>query len=102
MPNPVIHFEVVGKDGNALREFYTNLFEWKIDANNPMNYGIVDTGGGSGIGGGVGEDLQGTLDKAVSLGGKIVMPVTEIPNMVTLAQFADPEGHMIGLVKSMQ
>ena len=118
MPNPVIHFEVVGKDGEALRKFYTNLFGWKIDANNPLNYGIVNAEGESGIGGGVGEDptgnhpgvtfyaevadLQATLDKAVSLGGKVVMPVTEIPNMVTLAQFSDPEGHMIGLVKSAQ
>ena len=101
MPNPVVHFEVVGKDGKATQKFYSNLFGWKIDANNPMNYGIVDTGTEGGISGGVGEappgqphpgvtfyvsvdDLQATLDKAESLGGKTVMPVTEIPNMVTL------------------
>jgi predicted enzyme related to lactoylglutathione lyase len=28
------------------------------------------------------------------------MPVTEIPGMVVLAQFADPEGNVIGLVKA--
>ena len=27
------------------------------------------------------------------------MPVTEIPNMVTFALFADPEGHVVGVVK---
>jgi predicted enzyme related to lactoylglutathione lyase len=28
------------------------------------------------------------------------VPVTEIPNMVTFAQFADPQGNVVGLVKS--
>jgi predicted enzyme related to lactoylglutathione lyase len=27
------------------------------------------------------------------------MPVTEIPGMVIMAQFADPEGNVVGLVK---
>jgi hypothetical protein len=46
------------------------------------------------------DDPQSYLDKAESLGGKTVMPVTEIPNMVTFALFADPEGHMVGVVKN--
>ena len=50
MGNPVVHFEVLGKDGEALQSFYSDLFDWKINADNPMNYGIVDTGGeGPGI-----------------------------------------------------
>lgn len=40
MPNPVTWFEIVGKDGKALQDFYSNLFGWEINANNPMNYGI--------------------------------------------------------------
>jgi hypothetical protein len=80
-----------------------------------MNYGIVDTdAGGKGIAGGVGpadggnphvtvyvevEDPQAALDKAEQLGGKTVMGVTEIPNMVTFALFTDPEGNMVGVVK---
>lgn len=40
------------------------------------------------------------LNKIESLGEKTVMPVTTIPGMVTFALFADPEGHMVGLVKS--
>ena len=46
------------------------------------------------------DDLQAHLDKAVSLGGKVVTPVTTIPGMVTLARFADPMGNVVGLVKS--
>ncbi len=118
---PVVHFEIIGKDGKKLQDFYSKLFDWQIDANNPMNYGLVQAAGngtevGKGsIGGGVsaGEpgmpgyvtvyaqvsDLAATLKKAESLGGKTVMPPTEIPNMVTFALFTDPEGHMVGLVK---
>ncbi len=41
MGQPVVHFEVVGKDGAKLQSYYSELFGWKIDTNNPMNYGIV-------------------------------------------------------------
>jgi len=40
------------------------------------------------------------LDKAEQLGGKTIMPVTELPQ-VTIALFADPEGHVVGLAKGM-
>ena len=112
MPNPVVHFEINGKDGKKLQSFYATLFEWHVDANNPMNYGMVDTHAG-GINGGVGpadearvtvfvevDDLQAYLNKAEGLGGKTVMPVTVVPDMVTFAMFSDPEGNIVGLVKS--
>ena len=114
MANPVVHFEVTGKDGKKLQDFYAKTFGWKVNADNPMNYGIVDavdTGGG--IGGGISADDGGTqqvtvyiavdnpqayLDKVQSKGGKTVMPVTEIPGMVKFAQFADPEGNVVGII----
>ena len=40
--------------------------------------------------------------EVIDLGGKTVVPETEIPNMVTFALFADPEGNVVGLVKSEQ
>ena len=113
MAHPVVHFEIIGKDGKKLQEFYGKLFDWHIDANNPMNYGIVDTHGEGSIGGGIGQtdsqnqvtfyiqvdDPQAYLNKIEAMGGKTVVPVTEIPDMVTFAQFADPEGNVVGLVK---
>jgi uncharacterized protein len=67
MGRPVIHFEVRGKDGEKLRSFYAQLFDWKIDADNPLDYGFVqretnfeDVGIGGGIGG-IGEGVQGHL-----------------------------------------
>jgi hypothetical protein len=117
MADPVTWFEIVGKDGNKLREFYSQLFGWKFTDPGEMNYGMIEAGEG-GIGGGVGQvppgedghltvyisvdDLQGALDKAEQLGGTTVMGVTEIPDMVTFALFKDPEGHLVGLVKPQQ
>ncbi len=116
MGKPVVHFEVLSGDARRAHEFYGMLFGWKIDASNPMQYGLVDTGDKKGIQGGIGQtdatrppyvtfyvevdDPQSYLDRATSLGGKVMVPVTEVPNMVTFAQFADPDGNVIGLVKS--
>ena len=113
MPNPVVHFEVMGTNAAELQKFYADAFDWKVDANNPMNYGMVDNSG-EGINGGISQpmhggpyatfyvqvdDLQKALDKIESLGGKTVAPPMEIPNVVTFAQFSDPHGNLIGLVQ---
>ena len=124
MGRPVVHFEVIGKDGKALMGYYSELFGWDIDANNPMGYGIIQREGntnpdGVGIGGGIGgpaptpgyeghvtfyvevPDVGEALEKAESLGGSRVMGPDEVPGAgIVLGQFRDPEGHMIGLVQS--
>jgi uncharacterized protein len=121
MGQAVVHFEVVGKDGEKLRSYYSELFGWNIDANNPMNYGMVarddnkTASGDLGIGGGVGQgpegyeghvtfyvavpDVEAALQKAEELGGRRIMGPENIMDMVELGQFADPEGHVIGVVK---
>ena len=45
------------------------------------------------------DDIQAYLDKAERLDGKTIAPITESPNVVTFALFADLEGNTIGLVK---
>ena len=58
MGQPVMHFEVVGKDGAKLRSFYGDLFGWEFqDVGGPMDYATVDreqnlSPEGIGIGGG--------------------------------------------------
>ena len=121
MGQAVVHFEVVGKDGDALRRYYGELFGWNIDTNNPMQYGMIDgkdnttVSGDTGIGGGVAQgpdgyeghvtfyvavpDVEAALQKAESLGGRRVMGPENIMDMVELGQFTDPEGNLIGLVK---
>jgi predicted enzyme related to lactoylglutathione lyase len=112
---PVIWFEVIGKDGGALRSFYGDLFGWKTEEMEGMDYGVVSAdANGGGIGGGIGsgqedanyqtvyagvDDVQGTLDKAESLGAKTLVPPMDIPNGPTIALFVDPQGHTFGLVK---
>lgn len=112
MTQPVVHFEVHGKDGKKLQEFYGKLFDWNIDTSNPMGYGMV-AGGEGGIGGGITEspaapmvtfyvnvpDVAAALKKAESLGGKTVMPAMTVPGGPEIAQFSDPEGNVIGVSK---
>ena len=52
MPNPVVHFEICGKDGKKLQDFYSRAFGWHVDTNNPMNYGMVAPADG-GMSGGI-------------------------------------------------
>jgi predicted enzyme related to lactoylglutathione lyase len=108
-----VHFEIVGKDAKKLQGFYSGVFGWKVDANNPMSYGMVDNGG-QGINGGIAatdgqpqatfyievSDTDAYLKKVEGMGGKAVVPTTVVPNMVTFAMFADPEGNLVGLVKA--
>lgn len=116
MANPIVHFEIIGKDGKKTQKFYADLFGWKVDANNPMNYGMVEAGAKHGIGGGIGgsqpgehprvtvyaevDDPQKYLDRAVKMGSKVVLPVTTIMDGVTIAIFIDPDGNSFGLSKA--
>ena len=115
MTRPVVHFEIRGKDGKRLQDFYRELFGWRINADNPMGYGFVEPGIGGpeqGVGGGIMSsdaplvmvyvqvgDVDETLRRAESLGGKTVMASTDVPGGPTIAQFQDPEGNLMGLVK---
>jgi predicted enzyme related to lactoylglutathione lyase len=114
LSSPVVHFEILGPDAGKLQSFYHEVFGWDIDANNEYNYGMIAAPEDkSGIGGGIGSsqdggtqvsvyaavpDLQVALDKAVSLGGKVVMEPADLGD-VQLAQFTDPAGNLMGLVK---
>jgi len=124
MGRPVVHFDVIGKDGKKLQTFYAELFEWDIDANNEFGYGNVTREGnvcesdGTGIGGGIGPvpegheghvtfyvevpDVKAALQKAESLGGKRMMGPDEVMEGVSLGQFGDPEGHLIGALQAVR
>ena len=110
----VIHFEVVGKDGKALQSYYSQLFGWKLNTDNPGGYGMsdpADTGVIIGIGstpdGSAGhvtgyvtvDDIDATLAKAVDLGGRVIMPKFSPGPGATIALVADPEGHVLGLTQ---
>lgn len=119
MGQPVIHFEISGRDGKKLQRFYAAQFGWKINDKNPMRYGVVNTAAPAksrGINGGIYSSQPGAPPSAVTIyvsvpkidpalkkilkaGGKTIVPRTVIPGMVTFAQFSDPAGNVLGLVE---
>jgi predicted enzyme related to lactoylglutathione lyase len=118
--DPVVHFEVLGKDPAKLRGYYGTLFGWEFsNPIGPTDYALVERFGnadGIGIGGGVGgvpegyeghvtfyvevADVAAALERAESLGGKRLMGPDAVPGGPTIGQFADPEGHVVGVVGS--
>lgn len=124
MAQPIVHFEIIGKDPDALRRYYGNLFGWEFDTSGsvadavsePGNYGFVDrattpdgTGIPAGVGGGAAyqahvityvgvEGVEATLARAESLGGKRLLgPVAAPDRDLVIGHFADPEGNVIGV-----
>jgi uncharacterized protein len=124
MGQPVVHFEIIGKDPAGLRDYYGDLFGWEFDTSGPVaesvsepgNYGFVDpsaNGTGPGIPGGVGggrdhdphvvfyvgvPDVEAALRKAEGLGGTRRMGPDRAPGTnLVVGHFTDPEGHLIGV-----
>ena len=121
MGQPVVHFEITGRDGEQLQSYYSELFGWDIDANNEMKYGTISREGntnaeGVGIGGGIATgpegyeghvtfyvevpDVEASMAKAESLGGTRMMGPEEVMPGLTIGLFTDPEGHVIGVIQS--
>ncbi len=113
MPNPVVHFEVTGKDAKKLQNFYQKAFGWSMqDAGN--DYAMVHTGVDEKVAGGIGKaqlgegcatfyvgvpDIAAAFRTIESLGGRKLAGPYDVPGGPTIAFFADPEEHVIGLVK---
>ena len=123
MGQPVVHFEIIGRDPKRLRSYYSELFGWEFDTSSPVsdavsepaNYGFIDqntTSDGVGIPGGVGggagyeghamfyigvPDIEAALQKAESLGGIRRMGPAQAPTGLVVGHFTDPEGNLIGV-----
>ena len=78
---------------------------------------VLDPGVDGAINGGVGAAPQGSdghvtfyvevddpaaaLEKHLAAGGRTIQEPMDVPNGPTIALFADPKGHVVGLVKAM-
>jgi predicted enzyme related to lactoylglutathione lyase len=121
MGQPVVHFEIVAKDADQLKRYYSELFGWEINSDNPMNYGTIDresnlSPDGIGIGGGIGPapegydghvtfyvgvpDVGASLAEAERLGGTRMMGPDKVMEGIEIGLFTDPEGHVIGLFQT--
>jgi len=107
--------EIRVRDLEKAKNFYGNLFDWKIsgDKNKDYAYWLIDTG--EKPGGGMWrfpkekplgvlvyisvDDIDKTLEKVVKLGGKVVVPKSK-ENGNAMATFADPDGNLFGLHQS--
>ena len=110
---PVVHFEIGCRDRAKTGKFYAELFGWQIQEAGAAS--VINTASPGGIQGHLTalghepqhytifyvevEDVQASLDKAVSQGGKVLVPPIKIPTG-TFAWFADIDGNTIGLIKS--
>ena len=118
MEHRVVHYEITGRDGKALQEFYRGWFGWQFDdAGN--GYGLVPAAEEGGLTGGVGTAGDGSdglatfyvstgsvadsLQKAKDLGGTVVFPETRLEeNGIIIGLAADPEGHVVGVVEMIE
>ena len=107
MANPFVHVELSTTDLGKAKEFYSKLFDWKLEDIPGMNYTTIGVGGGTG--GGMMthpmpgapsfwlayvlvDDVNTATAKATSLGATMVKDVTEVPGMGWFSIFLDPTG----------
>lgn len=113
MGNPVVHWQIITRNPDALATFYSRLCDWTVDDANALGYRTIDTGNKRGIDGGIWpappgapsfaqlfievDDVKAHVDRAVKLGAKIVVPPQVLPQGDELAVLHDPEGIPFGL-----
>jgi predicted enzyme related to lactoylglutathione lyase len=107
MANPVVHWEIGGRDLEKLGWFYGELFDWTPQPAGP-DYRLVEASP-PGIGGGLiemephvmvyvlVEDEDATLQRVRELGGTVLHEPTRIPGFGRFAVFEDIEGNVVGL-----
>ena len=112
MGNQVIHVEVVGKDGAALQNFYKDVLGWSSTRTIPAATGCTARKAASPAGSGPRRTAAPDTSRSTSTpttlrrssgasrprGGRVLMPLTEVAPETTVALFADPEGHVVGIM----
>jgi predicted enzyme related to lactoylglutathione lyase len=98
MAHPVVHAEIRSADPDATRQFFADLFGWKVASEGGFPGAISPRQGAEdevlffvAV-----EDVAATLAKAEGLGGSIVQPVQNVPG-TSFGVFADAQGHRIGV-----
>jgi uncharacterized protein len=104
--NPVVQFQILSKVPDETARFYSQVFGWKVNADNPMGYRQIDTGSKEGIQGGIWpappqapnfvqlfvgvDDVKESVKKAEGLGAKVLIPPTVLPEGDEMAVLLDP------------
>jgi len=115
MGSPVVEWQILAKDPDKTAAFYTRLFGWRVDANNPLNYRRVLTNAGRGIDGGIWpsppqghafvqlfvevDDVSAYVKRGQDLGARVIIPPQQLPGGDEMAVMADTEGLPFALVR---
>lgn len=128
MDHTIVHFEIPAKNVDKLKKFYSELFGWKIEkapGEMEMDYWLVGTvpmdeqmiSLRSGVNGGMYkktrrdfkpinyisvESADEYIKKIKALGGKIIAPKQEVPNVGWTAMATDPEGNQFAILQPIQ
>lgn len=112
MANPFVHVELATTDVAGAKEFYSKLFDWKLEDVPGAEYTLINVG--EGTGGGIMktvqpdspsywmayvlvDDVAVAAEKARTLGATICKDVTEVPGMGWFSIITDPAGAMLAL-----
>lgn len=107
MSHPVVRWQIISPDPDATSRFFQKLFDWQASHDNPLGYRELKAGDG-GIDGGVwpsppGErafaqffvavpDVEAHVARATSLGAKVLVPPSALPDGDVMAVLQDPLG----------
>jgi predicted enzyme related to lactoylglutathione lyase len=114
----VVYFELGADDPRRAMDFYAKVFGWTFRKFGDQDYWQAMTGDqkGPGIDGAIQprtpnqqpvtntigvDDIDGAIRRIEENGGKVVVPKTDIPNVGTLAYFADTEGNVHGVIQPL-
>lgn len=120
-----MHFEILGEDLEILRKFYSGLFGWRFErAPIPEEYWLIQTGPEgdrnildvNSLNGGLAraespirgiinyvsvESLEESSVRIEALGGSVLGPKTEVPDMGWYVLAEDPEGNRFAIWQNM-
>jgi uncharacterized protein len=117
MSNPFVHVELHTSNLAKAKEFYSKLFDWKLE-DLPMgpgsSYTMINVGTGTGGGMMAGpdpkvpphwlayvgvDDIAASTKKAKSLGATVLQDVMEVGDYGSMSVLADPQGAVFALWK---
>ena len=115
MADAVIQFQILSTVPDETAEFYSTLFGWSVNNDNPMGYREIRTGATEGIHGGIWpappqatnfvqlfmavDDVEKSAKRAEELGAKMLIPPTSLPDGSEMAVLHDPQGMSFGIVR---